>query len=266
LLVDEWLIERRPPPDLENQLVCTWRGDISEASTPLPDECVDVYWVNGSLWVSGPETRSWPSAAWPVWPGTDAVGVRFRPGVAPALLGVEASELRDRRVPLCALWSDQLSGELTERMSYSEDDEERAAVFENATRTMVARGRDPDPVALAVSASLRSARTVSVRDLARDAGLSERQLHRRCSAAFGYGPAFLLRISRIQRFLRLGRVGSGAPLLADLAIGAGYADQSHLSREVRSLMGTTPAELVRRSPTCLIGSRQEPILGASLTG
>ncbi|MGO9082487.1 MAG: DUF6597 domain-containing transcriptional factor [Streptosporangiaceae bacterium] len=101
LLVDEWLLERQPPADLEEQLVCTWRGDVGEARTLLPDECVDMYWVNGSVWVSGPETRSWTSAA---APGTDAVGVCFRSGVAPSLLGVAASELRDERVCLDQLW------------------------------------------------------------------------------------------------------------------------------------------------------------------
>jgi AraC-like DNA-binding protein len=266
LVVDEWLLESPPPPDLVDRLLCTWRGDIGQASTPLPDECVDMYWVNGSVWVSGPETRSWPSAAWPVWPGTNAVGVRFRSGVAPSLLGLPASDLRDRRVPLDALWPERRAQELAEQLACSDDDEDRAAAFENAVRAMISRGCDPDPVALEVSASMRSPRAISARDLARTVGLSERQLHRRCSSAFGYGPAFLLRISRLQRVLRMARVHSGPPSLADLAVAAGYADQAHLSREVRALMGTTPAELVRRSPRCPIGSRPESMPGDTIQG
>jgi hypothetical protein len=82
--LDEWLLERRPPADLAGQLVCAWRGDIGEARTLLPDECVDMFWTGGSVRVSGPETRSWPSAA---APGTDVVGVCFRSGVA-SLSGV----------------------------------------------------------------------------------------------------------------------------------------------------------------------------------
>src|ERR1700730_7165569 len=84
LLVDEWLLEREPPADLAEQLVCAWRGDVSEARMLLPDECVDMYWANGSMWVSGPETRSRPAAA---GPGPREVGVCFRSGVAPSLLG-----------------------------------------------------------------------------------------------------------------------------------------------------------------------------------
>ena len=82
LLVDEWLLERQPPADLAEQLVCAWRGDVGEARTLLPDECVDMYWVNGSVWVSGPETRSWPSAAWPERP----IGSRPKPLVGDTLL------------------------------------------------------------------------------------------------------------------------------------------------------------------------------------
>jgi hypothetical protein len=35
LLVDEWLVERRPTPDLADLLVCVWRGDLGAAATPL---------------------------------------------------------------------------------------------------------------------------------------------------------------------------------------------------------------------------------------
>jgi AraC-like DNA-binding protein len=266
LIVDEWLLERRPPPDLADWLSCTWRGDIGQASAPLPDECVDMYWVNGSVWLSGPETRSWPSVAWPMWRGTSAVGVRFRPGAAAPILGVPASDLRDQRVPLDVFWSERRAREFAEQLSCSVDDEERAAALEHAARTMVCEGPDPDPIALEVSASMRSPSTTSARHLARTVGLSERQLHRRCSSAFGYGPAFLLRINRLQRFLRLVRVGSTPPCLAALAIGAGYADQSHLSREVRSLMGMTAAELATSSSRCPIGSRRASVLSDTMEG
>jgi AraC-like DNA-binding protein len=263
LLVDEWLLERRPPADLAGQLVCAWRGDIGEARTLLPDECVDMFWVGGSVWVSGPETRSWPSAA---APGTDVVGVCFRSGVASSLLGVAASELRDVRVRLDQLWGDRAACELAERISCRADDDGRAFELENAVRLMAAGAGDLDVVALEVAGRLRTARTASARTLARATHLSERQLHRRCTAAFGYGPEFLLRIHRIQRFLQLARDESRSPRLADLAIDAGYADQPHLTREVRSIMGTTPAQLLCSSPECPAGSRPKPLAGATLVG
>ena len=76
-------------------------------------------------------------------------------------------------------------------------------------------------------------------------GLSERSLRRRCHEAFGYGPKRLDRILRFQRFLSLARRVPGAELAA-LALAAGYADQAHLSREVRRLSSLSAAAVVRQ--------------------
>ena len=73
--------------------------------------------------------------------------------------------------------------------------------------------------------------------------VSPRTLRRRCHEAFGYGPKTLDRILRFQRFLRLARE-TEAPRLAGLAFEAGYADQAHLTREVRRLSGFSPAAIL----------------------
>jgi AraC-like DNA-binding protein len=194
--------------------------------------------MTGSIWLSGPETRSWPRG-YPL--GTTAVGVRFHPGVNPT--GVPASELRDRRVRLDELWGDRAASELVERVACRTDDEGRASELENAVRGLDVRWLRVDEIALETAAGLRSIRPASVRELARRVGLSERHLYRRCSAAFGYGPALLLRIVRVQRFLHLARRYSRSHSLADLAIAADYADQQHLTHEVQAILGTTPTAI-----------------------
>ena len=69
--------------------------------------------------------------------------------------------------------------------------------------------------------------------------MPERSLRRLCHAQFGYGPKTLERVLRFQRLLALARSDRQAGLAA-LAADAGYADQAHLSREVRALCGITP--------------------------
>lgn len=64
--------------------------------------------------------------------------------------------------------------------------------------------------------------------------LSARQLHRRSLDAFGYGPKTLARVLRMHRALDLAR--AGVPL-AETAFRSGYADQSHLAREVKAFAG-----------------------------
>ncbi|NGO71435.1 helix-turn-helix transcriptional regulator, partial [Streptomyces boncukensis] len=97
----------------------------------------------------------------------------------------------------------------------------------------------PD-LADAVPALLR--RGCSVREVAREVGLSERQLHRRCLHAFGYGAKTLDRVLRMRRALAL---AEGGTPLSETAVRAGYADQAHLAREVRSLAGTSLTGLIR---------------------
>jgi AraC-like DNA-binding protein len=73
--------------------------------------------------------------------------------------------------------------------------------------------------------------------------MSPRTLRRRCHDAFGYGPKTLDRILRFQRFMKLAR-HADEPSLAGLAFEAGYADQAHLTREVRRLSGFSPAMML----------------------
>lgn len=241
LVVDQWLRERPPGPDLVNTLRCVWRGDLGAMRTPVPDECYDIVWVNdGSLWLSGPETTSW-SRGYPL--GSNAVGVRFRPGVGPAVVGVAASDVRDARIRLSDVWSDRDVRELAGRVGEQSGDAGRIRVIEGALRSRVSSARPVDVVALAVAVEVGRVRPVPVREVARATGMSERQIHRRCNSAFGYGPAMLTRMLRLQRALRLARSDRRPPRLADLAVASGYFDQQHLGHEVRAIFGTTVSAL-----------------------
>jgi AraC-like DNA-binding protein len=98
----------------------------------------------------------------------------------------------------------------------------------------------PDRRAAAAVAAL--SKTVDVAAVANDVGLSSRQLRRLLLAEVGLGPKTLQRVARLQYFLALADLdGAG---LAALAARAGYADQSHLTREVRDLSGLPPAALL----------------------
>ncbi|GGM29030.1 hypothetical protein GCM10012279_54650 [Micromonospora yangpuensis] len=76
---------------------------------------------------------------------------------------------------------------------------------------------------------------------AAEVGLGPRLLRRRCQAWFGYGPKTLARILRMRRALALARCGTP---LAEVAARSGYADQAHLTRDVRDLAGLPPQALL----------------------
>ncbi|MGW7422165.1 helix-turn-helix domain-containing protein [Streptomyces sp. NPDC054813] len=188
----------------------------------LPDGCMDLLWHEGRLLVAGPDTRAYVTeGAQGVW-----VGLRFYPGTAPAVLGVPAHELLDRRVELSDLWPAAVVRRLRTRVGAATDPV--AALEEIALE----RGVPPDPSLKRLVEALDAGRAVAA--VADELGLGARQLHRRSRDAFGYGPKTLARVLRMQRALALAR--GGVPL-AETAVRAGYADQPHLARDVRELAG-----------------------------
>ncbi|MEU9120430.1 helix-turn-helix domain-containing protein [Streptomyces sp. NPDC048506] len=208
-----------------------WTTTTPPSARPvLPDGCMDLMWSAGRLWVAGPDTG--PYRLDGVAPGTRYVGLRFAPGQGPAVLGVAAHELRDRRVPLADLWPADRVRELAERTAAAGAPGRIARLLEE---TATARLHDADPPTgrtAAVAAALARGRPVA--EVACAVSLSERQLHRLSLDAFGYGPKTLTRVLRLVRALDLAR--SGLPYAA-VAVRAGYADQAHLAREVKSLAG-----------------------------
>jgi AraC-like DNA-binding protein len=246
LAVDVWLAERAPAAQVAGVLRCAWRGDIGAIRTPLPDECFDLFWVDdGSLWLSGPESTSWAPRGSP--PARNAVGVRCLPGAGPALFGIAASEVRDLRIRLDNLWPGRDVRELSERVAGEQTDGARMSTLECAIARLAVGARPVDRAALAVAAAVGRVRPAPLSEIARSASLSERQIHRRCTEAFGYGPALLARMLRLRRALDLARSARRPARLADLAVTAGYSDQQHLSRDVRSITGATPSTLFAAS-------------------
>lgn len=188
---------------------------------------MDVVCFDGELLFAGPDT-----AASLVPSSSDAVtwGLRLAPGVAHALLGMPVDELADRRVELHELV--RLDAATLDAASHDPAAALGQAVVELWTRA------SPDAAALRLARSLdQAARAgLSVRDIAKLHGLSERTLRRVSDRVFGYGPKTLAAIHRLQRALRYSRAGSSHGEVAALAR---YADQSHLARETRRLTGTT---------------------------
>jgi AraC-like DNA-binding protein len=193
---------------------------------------MDVIWSSrAGLFIAGPDTTAQLGRA----AGEEAfIGLRFPPGVGPAVLGIAAHELTDRSLPLDALWPYRQVRTLADRLAETRD----GTVLDAAAAARLAARGGPDRLAGPLAGWLGAGRSVA--SAAAAAGLSARQLHRRCQELFGYGPKTLARILRMQRALAM--VDAGAPA-ARAAADAGYADQPHLAREVRALAGTTLGRL-----------------------
>ncbi|MFJ5995317.1 helix-turn-helix domain-containing protein [Streptomyces sp. NPDC092370] len=220
---------------LPGAVVWTNTPSRTGAGRVLPDGCMDLLWHDGRLLVAGPDTRAHlPDGATGPW-----AGVRFHPGTAPALLGVPAHELRDRRVALADLWPAARVRRLADRVNAARDP---ASGLEDLALRQAAGTEPPDPLLRQIVTALDAGRSVAA--TADALGVGARRLHRCSLSAFGYGPKTLARILRLNRALALAR--SGVPF-AETAARAGYADQAHLARDVRELSGLPLGELLGRA-------------------
>lgn len=221
--------EFRPPPPLRDLVECAWRSDASDETVRiLPDGCMDLIAVGGGvsdgIIVAGPDTTANVARHRP----EPLVGLRFRPGALPRLLGVPAHELKDARVAL---------EDLRDARPV------RGSLFDVATELADdARSPETAPWSMPLLAEITVGlgRGASVTDLAKATGWSSRTLQRQCRAVYGYGPATLRRILRFRRAVGLMRQGHA---LADVSAHAGYADQPHLHREAREFSGLSLSTL-----------------------
>lgn len=219
-----------PTSRLRGLVECGWTA-VLPADEParvqdvLPDGCMDLIWSDGEVLVAGPDTMAHPARR---EPGAVTVGLRFAPGALPGLLGVPAAVLRDQRVPIAELHPGPV------RVA----DGPAAAAEQLSTLALALPGRGTDRTTSAVAARIAAGHGVAT--TADFLGWTTRTLHRHCLDAFGYGPSVLRRVLRFRRAVAL--LQAGQPPAA-VAARAGYADQPHLSREVRALAGVSPGQL-----------------------
>ncbi len=204
-------------------MACCWeqRVGVDRVQRVLPDGHADVLvYDEGRIEVVGLHDE----VDLPFLPqGTRIRGIRLRPHAVAAAFHLDASSLRNRTVPL----EDVLGSRGARRLV---DPRQRDAWI---------RSIDPGR---RVEHAVRLLATHTVDGAACELGLTSRQLRRVFLAEVGLSPKAFQRVLRMQRFLSAVEQVGG---LASAAADAGYADQAHMTREVRSLAGITPARLVQ---------------------
>ena len=241
-------IERPPIPALAGLVSSVWIQQVSPDADPythrnIPNGGVELLCLVGSVpRVVGPLTRPLVEV---LAPGTTVVGVRFRPGAAPSVLGLPASELVDLAVDTDELWGHSAVA-LGERVAGAASPKEALGRLQRHIVGRLGDAPGPDPLVSEAVRRLMPWRTDDVGSLTSSLSISNRQLRRRCQAAVGLAPKALHRMLRFQGFLALTQdvlARGRAPTddgVAVLAAEAGYADQPHLTRECLRLTGLSP--------------------------
>lgn len=187
--------------------------------------------------VSGLSTR--PAA---IHHGTVQSGVyiELSPVFSQAVFGVPAAELAGATVELAQLWG-PAADRVLDRLHTAPPDQ-REPLLRGLIRDCVARSRDVGDAADLWR--LATERGLTPAQLALESGWSTRHLRRLLLAQAGMSPGTITRLARFERSLTdVRRKGAS---LAAAAARNGYADQAHLSRDWRTLLGMSPTEFLRR--------------------
>jgi AraC-like DNA-binding protein len=190
----------------------------------------------GEAIVSGPATRrSHRDLSGRGW----AVGAMLRPAAVEAVVG-DPVAVRDSASTRDA---PELVAEVTAAMEASDRDR-IARACRALGAWIVARVGEPSAEALLANELTRivdgDPEVLRVADAAERLGVSERTVTRLARRFVGVTPAAMIRRRRLQEAAEQLRADPGIPL-AEVAARHGYADQSHLSREFRAVLGFTPA-------------------------
>ncbi|WP_022661678.1 AraC family transcriptional regulator [Paucidesulfovibrio longus] len=221
----------------------------------LPDGCMDVIFNFGDRMAPEGSSVGQPEAfvvGASMRPGvvemngrTDIVGFRLRPGSAFPLLGTPCSELSDAVGPVEMLGAG-LATLLRAHASSQPDPARRVRVMERLLLERLSLLAEPDPLVrqalhhLGREAALDKG-IVPSDSPAEALGVGRRRLERLFARHVGVGPAAFRRTLRLHRALTLLR-RPGNPL-ADAAHAAGFCDQPHMNREIKTLTGLSPLAL-----------------------
>jgi AraC-like DNA-binding protein len=208
----------------------------------VPDGLVDVVFDLRAreVFVSGP--RDDPATFRHDQPAR-LFGVGLRPGTTLALLGVRASTLSMSWQPLADVVGDA-AAPLAQLIADAATERDRLAIADAFFLARIFATSAEPRIARAIAEIVDSDGSAELDAVVRAAGASARNLGRLFDDWVGLSHKRFARVVRLQAAMR--RLQEEPSLsLAMLAAELGFADQAHLTREVRVLAGVSPVDLAR---------------------
>ncbi len=169
----------------------------------------------------------------------DCVGVRLKPAASACALEGPPAKLRDRVVDLSRIDA-EFSDRLTTAAQAFAAEPTCPALWQLLEQRLVGRRVDRN-IESAVARLERDHGQTRIEALAEAEAMSLRSLQIRFLRNVGLSAKQFARVVRLQATIRALDAGTGS--LADLALEAGFSDQSHATRDLARLTGLTPARL-----------------------
>lgn len=243
--------EFEPHPSLARHVLQYWKfvaGDFEDVPYMhhvAPDGCVSLVYglpivdTPGWIGLSGPRLNE---IRVPVRPGAEWWGVRFWPDALGPLLHVAPPALPADAESKAA----EIVNEVKRRLSGCGTFGDACDVFDDVLMGLLPESGPLDAIVRqGVERIVATQGQASIREMAGELGLSERQFQRRFRAAVGLTPKQFARIRRF-RASASNVLRQTPETWARVATENGYADQAHMTREFTALIGLAPTTFQKR--------------------
>jgi AraC-like DNA-binding protein len=178
--------------------------------------------------------------------GSSMMGAHFRTGGAGPFFGFPLSELSGLVVELDLIWKREILA-LREQLLETPNIERKFALLERYLLGKAISRIATDDAVNAALGRLRTWPVVSLKGLASELGLSQKQMISRFDTRVGFTPKVVSRLFRFHRALLAVHGANGKPMdWSDLALESGYYDQAHFIHEFQEFAGVTPTVYAAR--------------------
>jgi methylphosphotriester-DNA--protein-cysteine methyltransferase len=190
--------------------------------------------------LAGPKLRA---QVFDLVPGRELAAIKIKPEWVGPLLGIDALAVENQVVDLFTV-APAVANRLQDALAQTRSAEAALRVLMLAMLAAHRASRMPPSTlaSVALDAVRRGSGRVSCERLASKLGLSDRHFRRQVRDSTGVPPKTYARLLRfVDAMWTADR--SGDPAWADIALSAGYFDQSHFIRDCVTLAGTSPRAL-----------------------
>lgn len=169
-------------------------------------------------------------------------GLVFYPHVVKEIFGIDACHFTDKHISI----EDHIERFLAEQIVTAKNTKERIDIITAyLVRKINSTSKPERSVRLLVQYINCNAEMVTVRNLASQWHINERQIERLFKEQVGVTPRHLIKVAKFQKALNL-LSGNNSKSLTQIAYHLQYADQSHFIHHVRQLCGLSPKELQKQ--------------------
>jgi len=207
--------------------------------------------------LAGPKLRA---QVFDLLPGRELAAIKIKPEWVGPLLGIDPLAIEGQAVELVEV-APALANRLHDALARVRSAEESLGVLMAVMLAAHRASRTPPSTVASVALDTvrHRAGRVSCERLAGALGLSDRHLRRHVRDSTGIAPKTYARLLRFVDAMR-NADRFDEPVWADIAISAGYFDQSHFIRDCVALAGNAPSGLHAERRRQVIGDRAMSVL------